>query len=756
MFEFLFNYPSSVFAKGEWVLLGGWPKWVLALLVVAAAAGLAVLIRSRLPQVAPSLRNWRTWVIWLLQSSLAAVILILLWQPAIMVAELKPQQNIIAVLVDDSRSMGITEDGSSRDAKALQALQNGVLDSLQKKFQTRLYRVDERATRVANLQELQAATAAPAPVTRIGDSLKQLVDETADLPIGAVVVLSDGDDNSGGVGLDAISALRNRRIPVHTVGFGDFQTPSDVEINDAIVAGRALANSRLAATVSFRQHGYAGQKATVRVSDGDKVLAAHEIVFGPDNAIQTENLLFNAGAAGARTFDFSIDPRPGELNRLNNSVSRLVSVNSEKRRILYVEGEPRWQYKFMRRAEEDDPIVQVASMLRTSENKIYRQGITDPKELADGFPAKVEDLFTYQALIIGSMEASYFTPDQQDLIKQFVDRRGGGVLFLAGKSSLSDGGWGASTLADLLPVTLPNHKGTFHRDEATAELTPAGADSIIGRLVEDPAKNIDRWKKLPYMVDYQEIGDPKPGAAVLANVKAGSRTLPLLVTENYGRGRTAVFASSGTWRWKMQQPLEDQTHDQFWQQLLRWVAADTPGRVVASMPSNMLFDNGRVQLSADVRDKNYQPLGDARVQAHFQGPGGTAALVDMTPDPNTPGLFHAEWTADKPGSYSADVVAQQGQDEAGTDTLTFARVDGVAENFHTEQNRELLQQLAAQTGGRYWQPSELSKLADEIPYSDAGITVREAKSLWNMPAVFLVLLLLPCCEWLLRRKWGIV
>ena len=205
----------------------------------------------------------------------------------------------------------------------------------------------------------------------------------------------------------------------------------------------------------------------------------------------------------------------------------------------------------------------------------------------------------------------------------------------------------------------------------------------------------------------------------------------------------------------MQQPVEDQTHDQFWQQLLRWVAADTPGRVVASMPNNMLFDNGRVQLSADVRDKNYQPLGDARVQAHFRGPGGTAALVDMTPDPNTPGVFHAEWTADKPGSYSADVVAHQGQDEAGTDTLTFARVDGVAENFHTEQNRELLQQLAAQTGGRYWQPTELSKLADEIPYSDAGITVREAKHLWNMPQPF-ILLLLPCCEWLLRRKWGIV
>jgi hypothetical protein len=107
---------------------------------------------------------------------------------------------------------------------------------------------------------------------------------------------------------------------------------------------------------------------------------------------QNESLLFNAGDAGAKTLQFSIDPLPGEENRANNSVTRLVNVESAKRRILYVEGEPRWEYKFIRRAEQDDRIVTIVSMLRTSENKIYRQGIDDPKELADGFPSRAEDL----------------------------------------------------------------------------------------------------------------------------------------------------------------------------------------------------------------------------------------------------------------------------------------------------------------------------------------------------------------------------
>ena len=571
-----------------------------------------------------------------------------------------------------------------------------------------------------------------------------------------MVLLTDGADNSGGIDLDTISTFRSRRIPVHTVGFGAEQSARDVEIDDAVVAPRALADSRLAARVTLHQRGYAGEKAMLAVRDGGKVLAGRQITLAADGAAQNETLLFNAGDAGARTLQFAIDPLPGEENRDNNSVARLVNVESAKRRILYVEGEPRWEYKFIRRAEQDDRLVSIVSMLRTSENKIYRQGIADPKELADGFPSRAEDLFGYQAIVIGSVEASYFTAAQKELIQQFVDRRGGGLLFLGGRASLGDGGWAASSLADLLPVALPNRKGTFHRDPATASLTPAGADSIITRLVEDPAANVERWKKLPYLMDYQEAGTPKPGAVVLAEMTAAGRKMPLLITENYGRGRTAVLATGGTWRWQMSQPLEDQTHEEFWQQLLRWLVVDTPGRVSASVPSQMLLDDGRVQFSADVRDKNYLPAADAHVEAHILGPGGSAAQIEMAPDPNAPGTFHAEWTADRAGSYLTEVIATREKEELGRDVLNFARMDGAAENFHTEQNRALLEKLSAETGGRYWKPAEISKLPGEISYSEAGIAVRDTKELWNMPIVFLLLLLLPSMQWLLRRKWGVV
>jgi len=756
MFELLFKYPRAVFAKGTLVLLGAWPWWVFVILVLAAGAGLAWLIRAKLPGAARQVRNWRVWVIWSLQFALAALVLLLLWQPAVLVAELRPQQNIIAVLVDDSRSMSIADagGGATREAAAIKSLEGGVLDQLGKKFQVRVYRMDRQISRVAKLDDMK--TTPPASATRIGDGLKQLAGEAADLPIGAVVLLSDGADNSGGIDLDTISTLRSRRIPVHTVGFGAEQTAHDVEITGAEVAPRALADSRLAAKVTLNQRGYAGQKAMLTVRDGGKVLAGRQITLAGDGVAQNESLLFNPGDAGAKTLQFSVDPLPGEENRDNNSVARLVNVDSNKKRILYVEGEPRWEYKFIRRAEQDDRLITIVSMLRTSENKIYRQGIEDPKELADGFPSRAEDLFPYQGLIIGSVEASYFTAAQKELIEQFVDRRGGGLLFLGGRASLGDGGWASSSLADLLPVTLPTKKNTFHRDAATVSLTSAGADSIITRLVEDPTANVERWKKLPYLMDYQEVGTPKPGAVVLAEMSAGGRKMPMLITENYGRGRTAINATGGTWRWQMSQPLEDQTHEEYWQQLLRWLVTDTPGRVVGSVPTQMLLDDGHVQFSADVRDKNYLPAADAHVEAHVLGPGGLAAQVEMTPDPQTPGIFHADWTADQTGSYLTEVIATRDKDELGRDVLNFARMDGVAENFHTEQNRDLLEKLSTETGGRYWTPQDVSKLPGEISYSEAGITVRDTKELWNMPIVFLLLLLLPSTEWLLRRRWGVV
>ena len=761
MFQFFFKYPSAVFRKGQFVLLATWPAWLLAVTIGAAAIGLGVLIYWKLRQAAPEVRSWRGWVIWGIQSAFLALVLFLLWQPAVVVSELNSQQNIIAVVVDDSRSMNTADsDGRTREAAAVAALAGGVLAGLQQRFQTRIYRLGSVLTRVNELKDICPEELA----TRIGNNLKQLATETSDLPVGAIVLLSDGGQNSAGTGSsgvtrDALEVLRNRRLPVHTVGFGREQSMHDVEIEDVSLAPSALVNSRVPAAVRLTQRGYAGQKAKLVVRDGAKLIAEREITLASDGHIQTEAFFFPAGAAGAKSLTFSIAPREGEENAANNRMTRPILVSDTKRRILYVEGEPRWEYKFVRRAEGEDPTVQLVSMLRTSENKIYRQGISDSGELASGFPVRAEDLFGYSGIVIGSVDADYFTPLQQELLREYVDHRGGGILFLGGRFSLSDGGWGASRLNDLLPTVLPSGNHNFHRNAATVELTSEGLDSPITQLLDDPAKNAQRWKKLAYLADYEDPGTPKPGATVLVDLYAGRRKLPLLITETYGHGRTAILATGGTWRWQMSEALGDPAHHLFWQQLLRWLVAESHGPVVGSLPERLLMDDGQVRLTAEVSDKQFQQTVNARVTAHIIGPEGLDAFVDLTPSTNSPGLYQAEWTAEKPGTYVAEIRAESTgsqPQEFGRDVVTFQREDGVAENFHTELNRRLLEQLAVDTGGRYWTPSELKSLPQDISYSEAGISVRKTKELWDAPIAFVLLLALPITEWLLRRRWGVI
>jgi uncharacterized membrane protein len=754
MFEFLFKYPPTVFAKGSFVLLAQWPLWSLTALLVACAGGLGWVIWQRRRAIAPTMRGPRTAVVWILQSLLVCLLLFLLWQPALSIATLRPQQNIVAVVIDDSRSMSTQEDGHSRKEQVLSTLNSGLLNSLKGKFQVRLYRLGDHLERIEKTEQLNAS----APATHIGDGLKEVLADSATLPIGAVVLMSDGADNSGGIDLETISEIKRQRIPIHTVGFGRERMAHDIELTDVQLPSRSLAKSRLQAQVTFHQWGLKGEKVRLAVRDSGKVLTSRDIVLQGDGAAQTETVLFNAGEAGVKNLQFSLDALPEEENKNNNTLTRVLYVDNAKPRILYMEGEPRWDFKFIRRAVEDDKNIDMYSVVRTTQNKLYVQVPTDapPGELKDGFPTKVDNLFTYQGIILGSVEANFFTAAQQDLIQQFVDRRGGGLLFLGGRTALADGGYQKPPFSDLLPVHLPDSKNTFHRDPATAELTTAGRDSLITRIEDNPEANVERWKKLPYLMNFQEAGQPKLGALVLADMTVSGHKLPLLITQKYGRGRTAVFATGGDWRWQMLQPVEDMSHELFWRQLLRWLVSDTPTRVVTSIARPVLYDDGRVHLRAEVRDTTYLATSDAQVQARIVGPEGGAQSVELHPDSLEQGVYSADWDAGHAGSYVAEITATRGQQELGRDVITFRREDGAAENFHLEQNRDLLEKLSSQTGGKYYRPNDVSRLGEDISYSDAGITVRETKDLWDMPIVFFLTLLLCCSEWVLRRRWGVV
>ena len=576
------------------------------------------------------------------------------------------------------------------------------------------------------------------------------------MPLGALLVLSDGADNSQRFSREMAAEIRKYNVPVHTVGVGRERIDGDIELSDVSVASEALPRSRVSAQLTLRHDGEAERTTRITVRDGSSVLASQPVTLKAGEPVSREWIDFGAGEAGVRDLTFTVEPVSGEEIGGNNQRRRVLDVPRRRRRILYAEGEPRWQYKFMRRAVQKDASVQLVTLLRTSTNKFYRQGVDTPEELEDGFPASEEDLFAYDALVIGSFEAAFFTPKQQVAIREFVSRRGGTLLMLAGPNGLGAGGWQNSEIVDALPAELEPGDTSFIREKVTVEIAPQGRDSLISRLSPDSEENARLWAEMPQLADFQRIGGLKPAALTLMSVQYGTEALPLLVRQNYGRGRSMIFATGGSWRWRMGLPSDDDRHDTFWRQMLRALVVDSAGPVRLTTDRSNYADESRVQVRAEVRDKRYEAANNARVSATVIPEEGPSQTLALRPSPNEQGVYEAEFDAADLGVYLVEAVAHLGDERLGADTLHFRREGGVAEFFHPERNTSLLARLADQTGGSYWELDELEGLPSEIGFSEAGITTREVLDLWDMPALFFLLILLRAAEWLLRKRWGVI
>ncbi len=748
MIELLFKYPLSVYRKGDFLFASGWPAWLLIVLTVAAGAALFV----HLQRSPARLSVRRKLVLWGLQAAMAATALLALWQPALGIRSLSSQQNVVSVLLDTSRSMALGEGEKSRLQQGVDALNGGLLTALEERFRVRLYGFDGDVDRMESLELLPS----PGDATRLGDAVAGVLRESAATPLGAIVVVSDGSDNSGAFSRELMAEIRKRNVPVHTIGVGREEIPNDLELAEVVTPTAALPKSRVTAQIAIRHPG-AGGTTRLTVRDGEKIIASEEVRLERGETLQSVRVDFPAGEAGIRDLRFSLDALDGEEILGNNRTRRVMDVPQGRKRVLYVEGEPRWEYKFMRRAVHKDAGLQLVTLLRTSANKYYRQGVDAAEDLSDGFPTEREELFSYDGLIIGSFEAAVFTPEQQAMIRDFVSERGGSLMMIAGRNGLADGGWAASKVADALPAKLETGSAkTFHREKVNVFLTPHGADSLITRLDGDPAKNRELWGEMPAVADYQTLGELKPAAVTLLEVDTGDDKRPLLVTQNYGRGKALIFATGGSWRWKMGLPHDDERHHVFWRQLLRALAAGSRAPVTISSDRSVYADDPRIRLRAEVRTQEYAAANNAVVTATLTPEGGEPVTVEMHPSPEEEGVYLAETIAAAPGVYRIEAKAFLGENSLGSAMLHVRREDGVAEDFRPAQNRELLTKLAEQTGGRYWSLDEVAGLPEEIRFSEAGISAREILDLWDMPAMFLLLLGLKGTEWMLRRRWGTI
>ena len=756
LFELLFKYRPLVFARGE--IAFGAPWWALVVGLAAAAAA-PWLLRYGAVQGKSSRRD--RLVLATLRAGLLGLLALSLCRPALVLSTVVPQQSFVGVLLDDSLSMRIADEGTPRAEFVRSALgdpESELLRALEARFKLRYFRFSETAERVAD----PLALAYEGERTDLGAAMDRALQELSSVPLAGLVLVSDGADNGRGVPQEALLALRSKAVPVYAVGLGRERFDRDLEVSRVETPGEVLEGTTLSAEVRLSQRGFAGQKAQLFVEDSGRVVHTEEVELPLEGELGVR-VHATATEAGPRIFTVRVSPLPGEEVVENNRRDVLVRVSDREEKILYFEGEPRFETKFVRRAVSDDGNIRVVTLLRTSENKYWRGGVDDGEELADGFPKTREELFRYRGLVLGSVEASFFTADQLRMIADFVGQRGGGLLMLGGRRSFSEGGYAGTPLADALPVVLEETS----RDDAgerffsgvKVELTPYGRTHGVTRLASTDSASAERWNELPELSVVNAVMRAKPGAATLLTGQGeGLREAQVVLAhQRYGRGKALAFTVQDSWQWQMHAeiPLEDRTHESLWQQLLRWLVADVPGQVDVELPLDRVSPGRPVQVRALVRDDTYLEVNDARVVAIVRDPAGDEREYPMEWTVERDGVYAARFPTHAPGFYEVRVEAtREGAPSASARTwVQAARVD--AEYFGAERRTALLERLAGETGGRFYTPDTVAALPEDLSYTESGATLRERRDLWDMPATFLLALALASAEWGYRRWRGL-
>ena len=761
VFEFLFKYRPLLYERGELSLGVSWPLILAG--VVAVVLAVPTVLRYRDVRGKSSARD--RLVLTGLRTAVLLLVLFCLFRPSLSLSTIVPQRSFVGILLDDSRSMQIADVEHEPRGRFIQDTfgpeGSALAKALSDKFIVRFFRFSETAQRLND----PAALAFAGARTHLSRALTRSAEELSNVPLAGIIVMSDGADNSNAAISDTLLELQARKVPVYTVGLGRERFTRDIEISRVEAPRSVLVGSSLIVDVTISQRGFNGETVRLDVEDDGRIVSSREVELSSEAT--TVRIHFTAADPGARIFRFRVATKEGEMVSQNNQRDQLIYVEDERPKILYFEGEPRYEVKFIRRAVADDENLQVVCLLRTAENKYYRIDIDDPEELASGFPKTREELFKYRGLILGSIEASHFTHDQLRMIADFVSQRGGGLLVLGGRLALSEGGYAGTPVADVLPVVLSPAKERSEAEELagpaffstlTVKPTPFGATHPVTQFGPDLDASSERWATLAPLSTLNDVTAVKPGATTLLTGSGpGVDEQPVLVFQRYGRGKSIAFTVNDSWQWQMHHdmPLEDMMHELLWRKLLRWLVSYVPQQVAISAEKHRYAPGESVSLLAETDDDRFLKVNNAQVTATVRTPSGERFDVPMEWTVDKDGEYRGNFLPREKGIYEITVSAMRDGVELGTARAFTESQDLDDEYFQAEMRMPLLERVAAETGGQFYTPDTVARLPEDMTYAEGGMTVREQHDLWDMPFIFLMLVGLVGSEWGYRKLRGL-
>ena len=729
--------------------------------------------------------------------ALAACLLEPLWSGK----RARPGANYFAVLVDNSQSMQVKDRGEklSRGEGIRNSLAQNEKDwqaRLAEHFQVRNFIFDTTLRQTADWQELNFEGRASA----LGRAASGIVERFNGQPLAGILVITDGN---------ATDALGDLSVPVYPIVIGQDQPINDVAIQNVATTQTSFEDAPVSLQADVTAVGYAGQMLVAQVFEspgrsnakGKMVAEQTQRVRRDDEPVSfrfqlrpaEQGVTFYSVRVGAQSQmnQFENPTMATEVTLANNTRQVEINRGGGPFRVLYVGGRPNWEYKFLKRALDEDPQVHLIGLLRvakrepkfefraragessnplfrgfdrkTEETERYDQPVfvrlntRDEAELRGGFPKTPEELYTFDAVIVDDLEADFFNADQAALLQKFVSERGGGFLMLGGQESFQNGKYHRTPVGDMLPVYLDQTTDFAPVRELKLTLTREGWLQPWARLRTTEQDEKERLGEMPSFQVFNRARSVKPGASVIAAVSdVHGAPVPALAVQRFGQGRSAALLIGDFWRWGMAREDMQQDLAKAWRQLVRWLVADVPRRLeFETQKSKDGQDNYELVIRA--RDEKFQPLENAQVSIHVREPvQGKTVRLDAQPSDNVPGMYQATFVSRYPGAYYGEASATNSSGGWAGNAASGWVADMAEEEFRSlKPNHNALEQLAKRTGGELVAWEDVARFVDNLPRRTAPITENWTAPLWHKAGVFLFALCCFAAEWGLRRWKGL-
>ncbi len=603
-----------------------------------------------------------------------------------------------------------------------------------------------------------------------------------------VIAFTDGRHNKGTSPIAVSKGLGELGVPFFPVGLGADKPPQDMALTGITAPETVFSQDRVKGEITLNDFMKPGIPYKLRIAHDGKTLWEEEIESNSaekrtiEYDFAVEDLVEQLIAMRAKDdlvlrsmplfFKATILPAGG--NESNGSALERVTENNEKpfyvqavtqpRKVLLIDGRPRWETRYLKNLFERDERWEVNALMKiyasSERTKGWRRG-TDPET----FPATLKELNTYSMIVIGDVPVRLFREEELKWIADFTEKRGGGLIFIDGhRQNLKK--FVGTPLGKLLPVEWvdPGYKHGRPQESDMPKklvLTTAGKGLDAMRFVTASLENEEIWDRLhpPHWVaPTLEL----PGSEVLASaIVDEKRSFPAFVFRRYGAGRVLYCGIDEAWRWRYN--VADRYHQTFWVQMTNWIS-EKPFAVedkhVSISADKLVYDPGRrADIRVRIRDEKGQPVTKGDFTAVIYDGTDVVSEIELEADKNKGGIFRGRTGELDAGNYE---IAIREKYFLAKPKEYLARAEFVVRDMNQQEldnlslDNELLTEMAQNSGGQFFYEEETRNLVDLLESIDRKKVISSQTVLWSSYWWFVAIIGLLTAEWILRKKSGYV